>query len=63
MKRNLIIKLFAPALMVASSGFLSSCSSVLMMVVMYHHLHNTRRYLGNGLSTLLLRPMRWKTKR
>ena len=28
MKRNLIIKLFAPALMVASSGFLSSCSSV-----------------------------------
>ena len=28
MKRNLIIKLFAPALMVASSGFLSSCSNV-----------------------------------
>ena len=28
MKRNLFIKLFAPALMVAGSGFLSSCSSV-----------------------------------
>lgn len=28
MKRNLFIKLFAPALMVAGSGFLSSCSNV-----------------------------------